>query len=154
MRTIELSNSRKRAKVSNGDFNILSQYTWSLCPWGYACTQVFVKNGLSKTITMHKFMFPNRSTDHVNNDRLDNRRKNLRAATKKQNNQNVSLRITSKTGYKGVCWDKSRRRFLCRVANTYVGSFTCKHEAAKAYNKQAAKQFGRFAHLNTIRGAK
>ncbi len=53
------------------------------------------------------------SVDHVNGDKLDNRRRNLRLATRAQQmtNGNDGLRSTNRSGYRGVSFVKRRERF-------------------------------------------
>ena len=50
--------------------------------------------------------------DHINGDGLDNRRSNLRLATRSQNKCNTGLRSDNTSGYKGVCFDKNRGKWI------------------------------------------
>lgn len=97
--------------------------------------------------------FPSQDTDHMNGDRSDNRRENLREASRSQNNMNSKLRSTNKTGIRGV-YESKRGRFISRVNFDGVcislGSFSCPREAAHAYNKAAVQIYGEFAVLNPI----
>jgi len=92
--------------------------------------------------------------DHKNRDRSDNRILNLRECTQLQNQKNRGLTIVNKSGYKGVSWHKSKNRWRAGITvdgeSIHLGSFTCKHEAAKAYNEAALKYHGEFAYLNVI----
>jgi len=54
--------------------------------------------------------WPKHQVDHVNMDCADNRWANLRDATCSQNTANSCVRINNKSGFKGVSWDKRRRR--------------------------------------------
>jgi hypothetical protein len=91
--------------------------------------------------------------DHKNNDGLDNRRVNLRLATRSQNNIN-RRQDKSKTlsRYVGVTFDKRRRRWVARIyvngKSKFLGSFESEIEAAKAYDAAAKKYYGEFARPN------
>ena len=53
--------------------------------------------------------------DHINRVRDDNRLKNLRPATRSENNHNASLSQANTSGYTGVCWDVRRRQWLASI---------------------------------------
>ena len=91
--------------------------------------------------------------DHIDRNPLNNHRINLRICTKAQNQQNCKGRGgTSK--YKGVCWEKRRKKWRATIKNNgkqvHIGEFCDEKEAAKAYNKKALEFFGEFSRLNKI----
>lgn len=92
--------------------------------------------------------------DHINHNGLDNRRDNLRLASAAQNMQNSRLRSDNTSGYKGVVWVISRRKWRAEIyvdkRSKCLGYFQNAIDAAKAYNDAALKYFGEFAFLNTI----
>jgi hypothetical protein len=103
---------------------------------------------------MHTLLLGVLGVDHANRDRLDNRRKNLRAATPSQNVMNTGKRRNNTSGYKGVDRRPAGWRARCRAAGvTHFGGF---HEtaeaAAKAYDTLARRLHGRFAVLNAPPG--
>lgn len=93
--------------------------------------------------------------DHINRNPLDNRRENLRPATRKQNIRNTSVRSDNISGYKGVSWVSARGEWLARIVHDggiiSRGPFKCRHEAAKVYNELAMKYHGEFAFINEIK---
>jgi hypothetical protein len=99
---------------------------------------------------------PGTIIDHANGDRLDNRRENLRLATKAQNAANIGALSTSKSGLKGVVKrGKKYRAFAHKDGKTqYLGSFDTKEEAACEYNRTAKKLFGKFARVNKVKCGK
>ena len=99
--------------------------------------------------------------DHINGDKLDNRRENLRLATRGENEVNKRKRRTHKgrkptSKYKGVTKIKDRRKKRWRAIITFqkriihLGNFYTEKEAAEAYNEAAKKYYGDFAYLNKI----
>jgi hypothetical protein len=54
--------------------------------------------------------------------------------------------------FKGIFWDKRRRKWNARISiqtkNKHLGSFTNPEDAAKAYDRAALEQYGKFAQLN------
>lgn len=87
--------------------------------------------------------------DHVNRATLDNKRSNLRYATRSQSNANTKTYAAS--GYRGV-YKLNEKLWVVSVKHggwTYrLGCFTDKIEAAKAYDKCAREVHGEFATLN------
>jgi AP2 domain len=79
--------------------------------------------------------------DHENRDKCDARRQNLREATTSQNKRNQGLTTLNKSGLKGVSWDKSKGKWKAQISARgrveNLGRFTCKFEAAKAYDRRA-----------------
>lgn len=92
--------------------------------------------------------------DHKNTDSLDNRRENLRSATRLQNGANRNLQINNTSGYKGVYFHKQNGKWIARIKefgrNINLGSYKTPEEAAIEYNNAAKRLYGEFACLNPI----
>jgi len=88
--------------------------------------------------------------DHIDNDRLNNRIKNLRAATKSQNNQNAKIRKDNTSGIKGVSWHKRVKKWvaLCQTngKQKHLGSFDTIEEAEKVIKEYREKQHKEFTN--------
>jgi hypothetical protein len=86
--------------------------------------------------------------DHVNGNRLDNRRANLRLCTRAENARNVRGRALS--GFKGVTQVRARWRAVIYAEGKIhrLGSFGAAEEAAHAYDEAARRLHGEFAKLN------
>lgn len=86
--------------------------------------------------------------DHIDNDRSNNRIKNLREATHQENMRNKSIQTNSSTGLKGAFRKRNKfRSQICIDGKTmWLGTFDTKEEAHSAYCNAAKKYFGEFAH--------
>jgi len=89
-------------------------------------------------------------TDHINRDKLDNRRNNLRVCNSSDNNHNRAL--NNPNGFRGITWNKRKRKWASQISignkNKGLGCFTSKIEAARAYDKKALELYGKYARLN------
>jgi hypothetical protein len=94
-------------------------------------------------------------TDHINFNRRDNRRSNLRSATNGQNMMNRGKQANNTSGYKGVTWSKSANKWVAQLHHNgrhlHLGCFGSREEAAAAYDMAAIKLYQDFAHLNFSR---
>ncbi len=98
--------------------------------------------------------FPREVTDHINHNKRDNRWENIRTCTHVQNMQNTKITARNTSGYKGVSWHKSSKKWRACIRvnkkSIEIGYFDCKKEAAKAYNEYAMNSFGAFHCVNKI----
>lgn len=92
--------------------------------------------------------------DHINGDKLDNRKENLRLCTIQENSRNYSLPRHNTSGYKGISWLKRINKWQAQISINnkivYIGVYFNKEDAAKAYNEAAIKYHGDFAKLNEV----
>lgn len=79
---------------------------------------------------------PNGHIDHINHDRTDNRIINLRDVSQQENNRNLPLLKTNKSGVAGVCLSSQNGKWRAFIKNNgrheYIGQFTTKQEAISA----------------------
>lgn len=146
MKEIKLTKG-KVAIVDDEDFESLSQFKWH-CSVGYAMRREYPSR---KILLMHRVILnppEGKEPDHINGDRLDNRRCNLRISTRSENNLNKNVQKNSSSGFKGVSWKKGRSKWRAYMGGAHIGHFNTKEEAAKAYDKKALEVFGEFAKLN------
>ena len=90
--------------------------------------------------------------DHKNHNGLDNRRCNLRLCTNAQNQYNRRLQTGCSSVYKGVCWNKEKKRWQAEIQfegkAIHIGYYDYQIDAAIAYDDRALELFGEFAYLN------
>lgn len=139
--------------IDDADFEWLSQWKWT---WlnGYA-GHYYREGNKVRVIGMHRIILgakPEELCDHINGDKLDNRRQNLRLCNHSQNRRNACGRHSKQTRYKGV-YPGGKKWMACigyNYCKYYLGYFDTPEAAAEAYNKAATKFHGEFARLNII----
>lgn len=151
----------KYALVDNDSFDYLNQWNWNMAREGYARRSQYMgksKEGKYKSdvLLMHRvIMNPPKGmiVDHINGDKLDNRRENMRNCSQADNLHNTrNLMRNNTSGYKGVSWDKTNQKWRAYIAlnrkQKHLGYFDTKEEAAEAYFVAAKKLFGEYAYQN------
>jgi len=136
----------------DSEFSFLKEYDWYIgATGGYAMSYI---NG--KHVYLHHLILGKKSgydTDHINEDKLDNRKENLRFCTRGQNMQNCFMKHNT-SGYKGVCKSRTLGKWRSYIKvngkQIHLGTFESKEEAAEVYNKAAVKYFGKKAWQNQI----
>jgi hypothetical protein len=121
----------------------------------YAIRSDIVADGKAKFVRMHReIMKPPKGlvVDHRFGNTLDNRRANLRLATKAQNMQNRRKRKDTSSQFIGVSFDKNYKKWVSQIVyqrkRKWLGRFDDEINAAKAYDEAAKKHHGEFARLN------
>lgn len=152
--------------VDPDDYELLSSYRWVLHrrPDGYVrvIRHEYGRTGqtiyMAREIMQHHLGRPlgkGEFVDHINGDTLDNRKANLRLATRQQNAFNVRAnRSNNSSGYKGVTYFKSRNKWVAQITHNYkhitIGYYDTPEQARDAYNEKAVALFGEFARKNTV----
>lgn len=133
------------ALISPEDEDRVRQHAWHRAQ-GYAVSSI--KRKLTRM--QHLIIgFPAEGmvADHINNDRLDNRRENLRFVTFSQNSQNVP---TKNKSYRGVSYNQRDHNWGVQCGGRYVGKFENPEEAGKAYDRCAYVIYGTNARTNGL----
>jgi hypothetical protein len=130
------------AIVDDEDYELLDQYYWfamrdkvtnyaagylSRKPEGHAVMagrkrRPNGRGGMAKRIPMHRFLLnapDDMEVDHINGNGLDNRRCNLRLATRSENLANRRLFRNNKLGHKGIHYDKATGRYAVMIRVSY-----------------------------------
>jgi hypothetical protein len=148
----------KFAIVDPKDYARLSKYKWRICN---ARNTMYAERSIRKgparygRVLMHRMIIhPAKGfvIDHINGNGLDNRSANLRLATVSQNAANAPKKSTNTSGFKGVWFDKQKKKFRACIWHQkkrhHLGYFKTKIEAAKAYDQAAIKYHKQFARPN------
>lgn len=92
---------------------------------------------------------PGQSVDHINKDKTDNRKQNLRFCVRSENNMNRTLFSNNTSGVTGVYYDKKRRKWVanivCNHKRIFIGRFDEKEEAVIARLQKEMELFKEFA---------
>jgi hypothetical protein len=144
--------------VDAADFEFLSQWTWKAgvrkgmvyayrCQWNRERQKV-------ENISMSRFLLglqygDRREADHINRSTLDNRRSNLRIATRAQNNTNRILKVDKNSGYRGVRRVNKCSKWEARIGFDkkliHLGCYDTAEEAYAVYCAAAKRYHGEFA---------
>jgi hypothetical protein len=127
------------ALCSAEDYDNVSKHSWHWHTDGYPATRLL---GSKKRTFMSRLVMEAKKgtlVDHINRDRKDNRRENLRIVTYSQNAQNRTKKAGSSSSYKGVYYSKRQKKFGANLKiNSYrhhLGYFDDEIDAAKTYDK-------------------
>ncbi len=149
MRLVFLSQG-KCTLVDKEDIEFLNQWKWNYdATTGYAYRRQHFpstrKHQICKKIYMHQLINKTptgKVTDHINRNKLDNRRFNLRSATHSQNHINKGMQANNTSGIKGVSWSRRDRNWIaCLVVGgepKLKKSFKSLEDAKKARREAEA----------------
>lgn len=146
--------SGKTFLIDEDDLDFVKQYRWSVDKDGY----VRGGKGKERNLKLHRVLLnvqKGQVVDHINGNPSDCRKNNLRITTQHNNTFNAKLPKSSTTGYKGVCFDKSRNKYMAHIHPNgrmiFLGYFDDVIEAAHAYDEAASLYFGEYARFNFVR---
>ena len=131
----------------------LEKYSWCVSAQGYA-----VANIKGKVVKMNRYILGldncvGKFVDHINRNKLDNRKVNLRFCTPKENARNISVAKNSKSQILGVRKTKHGKfnvRIVADGKEHHIGNFETIEEAIMARQKAEIKYHGKFASHQEI----
>jgi hypothetical protein len=141
--------------VSPIDYKHLSQFNWNKNNKGYVNAYI---NG--KTWLLHRYICEIRKkcditgkiVDHINNNPLDNTRRNLRCTNFYGNNINRTKNDNKTSKYVGVYWNIEKQKWKAAITvngeKIFIGYYSDQKSAALARDKVAKKSFGKYGMLN------
>lgn len=149
---------------SKGEYTIINTeflfkvmpYYWFIDNCGYARSVTGTKHG--KFVRLHNFIFGDipdgYEVDHINRCKYDNRKENLRLATRAQNNINHGLSKTNTSGYVGVSYMKTKGKYRAYITvndrQISLGLHDTAELAYEARLKAEKEYFGEFSSKEVI----
>lgn len=152
---IYVSGTDERMICDKEDIELLNNYCWELVENGYARSN----NQCKKRVRAHRLITGAKDgeiVDHINRNRLDNRKKNLRIVTQSVNNLNRQLSDKNKTGYSGVYKLKSGYSVKGVVDGKYktIGRYDNIDSAIKARMDFEMEHYGTYSNPNYVKELK
>lgn len=142
-----------KVKLSKGEIALVDKQDYQRViglPW-YKDKEGYARNSSNEYVLMHRFILkPPKGmyTDHINHNRLDNRRSNLRICKPAENAWNRTHKPRGSSKYRGVCWDKSRNKWRATIVvnKKYItiGRFKTEKEALLAREAMVSKHHGQY----------
>lgn len=148
------------ALIDEADAELVAGHRWR--PQYTKTGKVYVYTVIArKTVFLHRLIAGTAAgldTDHRDGNPLDNRRCNLRPATRSQNVANKpkprwadGRPATSR--FKGVSWCRARDKWQATIRidgeSIFLGRYDSEVEAARAYDRAAVAHWGEFAQINS-----
>lgn len=134
------------------DYNKIKNFCWRKSKKGYAETTVPIEEKSKykkKYLFAHNLILENIGIDHINKNRLDNRKLNLRMASSSENGKNKKVYKTNTSGISGVVWNKKNKKWIAKICYNYkqkfLGSFNNLEDAIIARLKAEKEYYGEFA---------
>lgn len=162
MKEIVLTNHDKPVLVDDEDYERLIKYRWTygggdVPERNYAIRNYRIGDDDWTHRRMHRMILNAKKRqiiDHIDGNRLNNQKSNLRICTNAENIHNQTISKNNKTGYKGVRFNKALKKYQGQICHDkkvyYLGTFDNPIDCALAYNQMALKLYGKFARLNNV----
>lgn len=156
--TYDLSNKYGIGYMTNGnqfyfdleDYEKIKDYCWSETTKGYVTCA-------SEKILLHRLImeFPEGyDIDHINHNKKDNRKNNLRICSHQNNARNSMISKNNTSGITGVYWSKISNKWYAYIMvdrkNIHLGVFSNINDAIKVRKDAEDKYFGEFAYKEKI----
>lgn len=140
------------ALIDSENAALVLGYRWHLHTGGYAISSRRDGSGKAHTVYMHRLIIDapgHLHVDHINGNKLDNRRANLRLATCSQNLQNIHQKTRNKFGYRGVCPSgRLNRPYQAQLTlngkSIKLGRFKTVEDAARAAEEGRCRFFSHY----------
>ena len=133
------------------DFDLVKQYKWIDNASGYLVRNLNQKSTQRLQRMVMNVTDPKLVVDHINGDRHDNRKCNLRVTTNKNNTRNNRLAKNNNSGYTGVrelLNGRYQARIMVDRKEINLGFYETFEEAKEARIKGEQRYFGEFAPSN------
>lgn len=133
------------------DLPIIQSRNWYKDKDGYLASS-YIYKGRRRFVMFHRIVMnakPGQTVDHINRNRADNRKYNLRCCSRFENNLNRGRRSTNKSGTIGVHYDSKRNKWVANITynkrRIFIGRFSTKESAIKTRLQKEEELFKDFA---------
>lgn len=137
------------------DYDKIKNYCWYINSLGYVAAHEYSTDKSSKRnhILLHRVIMNNPYNmviDHINHNKFDNRKSNIRVCTQHQNTMNCKRPINNTSGVKGVRFNKINNNLEASIVLNYktirLGHFNDFNDAVNARRSAEEKYFGEYAY--------
>lgn len=133
-------------------YDLIKDYCWYRTNSGYIATRYN-----SRKVLLHKLILGDienkHNIDHINHNKYDNRKINLRFVTRSQNNINKSIQRNNTSGVPGVQWHNRDKVWEVYITinnkKTYMGRYTDFAQAVLFRKQLEQKYYGEFSYDNS-----
>lgn len=122
-------------KIDEEDLGLINQYSWYITDTGYLATRAKQGSPVGaphEMLYMHRLiMMPPKGVeiDHINRDKLDNRKENLRYADRSLNCSNIGIQKNNTSGTTGVSFCQLKQKWRAYFGSKRKAGFRTKDEA-------------------------
>ncbi|QDV72469.1 HNH endonuclease [Botrimarina mediterranea] len=156
-REIQLTQGRK-VIVDSEDYELLvARGNWCFGAKGYAARNERRADGKWRAVLMHRLIMQapeGLQVDHIDGNRLNNRRSNLRLCTPVENNRNRGPNVSNPLGIKGVYWIPRQRKYRASIRiqgqTKQLGVYDDPLEASRVFDAATLEHRGEFARPNGV----
>lgn len=143
--------------IDKDDEWVLKNFCWHIDGNGYVCTTCVNKQFSEKvSYLLHRLLTncpDDKVVDHINGNKLDNRKSNLRIVTQSQNCMNKQVRSNNTSGITGVSYCKRSNNWRSRICvnrkSIVLGYFNNFDDAVSARKAAEEKYFGEYSYDNS-----
>ena len=144
------------AIIDAADLSLVNSYNWyaKVCKNTVYAVRTDRSESKQRDVYMHRVIMGEPGgfdVDHLDRNGLNNSRKNLRQATKAQNQHNAGVRSDNTSGFKGVGFYKHTAKWVARIRicgkQKHIGYYDSPEQAHAAYCKASAKYHGDFGRV-------
>ena len=133
------------------DAPVIQSRVWYRDKDGYLVS-CYYYNGQKRFVRFHRIIMhalPGQVVDHINKNRADNRKQNLRCCDRAENIRNRGLYSTNTSGVTGVFYDNQRGKWVASITfnnkRHLLGRFETKEGAVEARIRKELELFWEFA---------
>lgn len=125
---IKASNSDDYFEIDFEDFDKIKSHSWYKNKKGYIISRID-----NKLIRIHRHILEIKDksliVDHIDRNKLNNKKNNLRVCTNQQNARNKENPKNNKSGLRGVFWNKEKRKWQTKIGDKFLGYYDDIHDA-------------------------